>query len=57
MAKVRATLPKGTPIETWFQDESRVGQKNTITRRWGKHAPPFGSNRLLKKSLAFGDEA
>lgn len=50
-------LLDGTPIETWFQDEARVGQKNTITRRWGKHAPPFGSNRLLKKSLAFGDEA
>ena len=43
MAKVRATLPKGTPIETWFQDESRVGQKNTITRRWVKHGTPHSA--------------
>jgi hypothetical protein len=21
-------LPKGQPIETWFQDEARIGQKN-----------------------------
>lgn len=26
----------GKPIEVWFQDEARVGQKNKITRRWAK---------------------
>ncbi|TXN75914.1 IS630 family transposase [Methylobacterium sp. WL18] len=26
----------GKPIEIWFADEARVGQKNTITRRWAK---------------------
>ena len=36
MAEIRANLPQGTPIEIWFQDEARVGQKNTITRRWAQ---------------------
>lgn len=34
MAAVRETLPPGIEIELWFQDEARIGQKNTITRRW-----------------------
>lgn len=34
--KVRASLPRGTPIEIWFQDEARIGQKNKITRRWAR---------------------
>ena len=24
------------PVELWFQDEARVGQKNKITRRWAR---------------------
>ena len=36
MAEIRDALPAGTPIEIWFQDEARVGQKNKITRRWAK---------------------
>ena len=36
MAAIRATLPHGTPIELWWQDEARVGQKNGITRRWAR---------------------
>lgn len=26
----------GQPIEVWFSDEARVGQKNTLTRRWAR---------------------
>src|SRR3712207_9024481 len=26
----------GKPVEIWFADEARVGQKNKITRRWAK---------------------
>ena len=33
MKAIRAGLPKGTPIELWWQDEARVGQKNKIARR------------------------
>lgn len=36
LAKIKASLPRGTPIEVWFQDEARIGQKNKITRRWAR---------------------
>jgi hypothetical protein len=36
VAEVRAKLPAGTPIEVWFQDEMRVGQKNKLTYRWAR---------------------
>ena len=26
----------GKPIETWFQDEARIGQKGTLTRLWAR---------------------
>ena len=29
-------LPKGKPIEIWFQDEARIGQKNGIVRQWAR---------------------
>ena len=31
-------LPRGTPLEVWFQDEARIGQKN-------KAHPPLGQAR------------
>lgn len=33
---------QGKPIEIWFQDEARVGQKGTLTRVWAKRGsrPP-----------------
>lgn len=27
---------RGKTIEVWFQDEARVGQKGTLTRRWAR---------------------
>ena len=33
---IRAGLPANTEIELWWHDEARVGQKNTITRRWAR---------------------
>jgi len=36
VAEVQATLPDGVPIEIWFQDEMRVGQKNKLTYRWAR---------------------
>src|SRR5215207_4279753 len=47
VAEVRAELAPGTPIEVWFQDEMRVGQKNKLTYRWAKKArvpAPFTIN-------------
>mgnify|MGYP003365381595 CR=1 FL=1 len=29
-------LPKGKSIEIWFQDETRIGQKNGIVRQWAR---------------------
>jgi len=28
VAEIREDLAPGTPVEVWFQDEMRVGQKN-----------------------------
>ena len=36
VAEIRATLSPGTPVEVWFQDEMRVGQKNKLTYRWAR---------------------
>ena len=27
---------KGKPLEVWFQDEARVGQQRTLTRKWAR---------------------
>jgi len=32
--KTSCILPRETPVEIWFQDEARVGQKNGITHQW-----------------------
>jgi transposase len=36
VAEVRQKIAPGTPIEVWFQDEMRVGQKNKLTYRWAR---------------------
>src|SRR3989475_7808127 len=36
VAEIRAQLAPGTPVEVWFQDEMRVGQKNKLTYRWAR---------------------
>ena len=61
MAEVRAKLAPGTPIEVWFQDEMRVGQKNKLTYRWAKkgsrpQAAHAGSRRHggVQKNFADG---
>jgi DDE superfamily endonuclease len=36
---VKEALPaaaNGKPIEIWFQDEARIGQKGTLTRLWAR---------------------
>ena len=56
MDKVRASLPRGTPIEIWFQDEVRIGQKNKITRRWAKRGtrPSAPHDQRTKSAYIFG---
>ncbi|MBW4332350.1 hypothetical protein KY084_15975 [Stakelama sp. CBK3Z-3] len=54
--KVRTSLPCGTPIEIWFQDEARIGQKNKITRRWAKRGtrPSALDDQRTKSACIFG---
>jgi hypothetical protein len=36
-------------VEVWFQDEARIGQKNSLTRVWGQ----TGSRPATPKDLGF----
>ena len=56
MAEVRDSLPSGTPIEIWWQDEARVGQKNKITRRWAKRGsrPSAPNDQRTRSAYIFG---
>jgi putative transposase len=36
MEEIRSSLAPDTPVEVWFQDEMRVGQKNKPTYRWAR---------------------
>jgi len=56
LAKVRATLPKATPIEIWFQDEARIGQKNKIMRRWARRGtrPSAPKDQRTRSAWIFG---
>jgi hypothetical protein len=56
VAAIRAALPRGTPIELWWQDEARVGQKNGITRRWAKRGtrPSAPKDQRTKSAYIFG---
>ncbi|WP_093087700.1 IS630 family transposase [Sphingobium sp. AP50] len=56
LAKIKAALPRGTPIEVWFQDEARIGQKNKITRRWARRGtrPSTPKDQRTKSAYIFG---
>jgi hypothetical protein len=36
VSELRQELPPGTPVEIWFHDEARVGQKNGLVYQWAK---------------------
>jgi transposase len=46
----------GKPIEVWFQDEARVGQKNKITRRWARRGtrPTAPHDQRTRSAYLFG---
>ena len=46
----------GRPIEIWFCDEARVGQKNKITRRWAPRGtrPLAPSDQRTQSAYIFG---
>ena len=49
LERVRAEQARGMRVEVWFQDEARIGQKNSLTRVWGQ----TGSRPVAPKDLGF----
>jgi DDE superfamily endonuclease len=47
---------KSKPLEIWFQDEARVGQKGTLTRIWAKRGsrPRAPRDRRYQWAHLFG---
>ena len=46
----------GKPIEVWFGDEARIGQKNKITRRWAERGtrPSAPQDQRTASTYIFG---
>jgi hypothetical protein len=53
---IAATLDPKTPVEIWFQDEMRLGQKNPRTRRWARRGtrPRALADLRTKSAYLFG---
>ena len=51
-----ADLPKGKPIEIWFQDEARIGQKNGLVRQWARRGtrPRQPADQRYESAYLFG---
>ncbi len=49
-------MPKDKPIEIWFQDEARLGQKNGRTRIWAKRGtrPRLPADQRYENAYLFG---
>ena len=51
-----ADVPKETPVEIWFQDEARIGQKNGLVRQWAKRGsrPSQPADQRYENAYLFG---
>jgi hypothetical protein len=49
-------LPKNKPMELWFQDEARIGQKNGRTRIWARKGtrPRLPADQRYASAYLFG---
>ena len=49
-------VPETTPIEIWFQDEARIGQKNGVVRQWAKTGtrPRQPADQRYENAYLFG---
>jgi len=54
--EIAAGAARGKPLEIWFCDEARVGQKNKITRRWAKRGtrPSAPKDQRTQSAYIFG---
>jgi hypothetical protein len=50
------TLAPATPIEVWFQDEMRIGQKNGLVYQWAKKGtrPHQPKDQRYENAYLFG---
>jgi transposase len=53
LAAIAQGEARGKPVEIWFCDEARVGQKNKITRRWAKRGTRPSAPRDLRTQSAY----
>jgi transposase len=51
-----ADVPSPTPVEIWFQDEARIGQKNGLVRQWAKRGtrPRQPADQRYENAYLFG---
>jgi DDE superfamily endonuclease len=56
VAATAAAHPEAERFEVWFADESRVGQKGRLTRRWFArgHRPPGIRDHRFRSAWIFG---
>jgi len=49
-------VPEATPIEIWFEDEARIGQKNGQVRQWAKRGtrPRQPADQRYENAYLFG---
>jgi len=56
LAEATKDLPPGTPIEIWFQDEARIGQKNKQACQWARKGarPRQPADQRYESAYIFG---
>ncbi len=56
MGEITTKLAAKTPVEIWFHDEMRLGQKNPRTRRWARRGsrPRAMADLRTKSAYLFG---
>lgn len=49
-------MPKATPVEIWFQDEARIGQKNGMAWQWARRGtrPRQPADQRYESAYLFG---
>jgi hypothetical protein len=54
--EIRSSLAPNTPVEVWFQDEMRVGQKNKLAYRWARKGsrPRATHDQRTQSTYLFG---
>jgi transposase len=53
LAEIARGDAAGRPIEVWFADEARIGQKNKITRRWARRGTRPSAPRDQRTASAY----